>query len=60
MMKSRRIKLVGYVAQMGEKGNAYRIFVGKIEGKRPIGRPRRKWVDNIEIDLRQIGWDGSG
>jgi hypothetical protein len=44
----------------GEKRNAYRILVGKLEGKRPLGRPRRKWVDNIKMDLREISWDGSG
>jgi hypothetical protein len=43
---------------MGEKRNAYRILVGKPEGKRLLGRPRRRWVDNINIDLREIGWDG--
>jgi hypothetical protein len=43
---------------MGEKRNLYRILVDKPEGKRPIGRPRRRWVDNIKIDLREIGWDG--
>jgi hypothetical protein len=43
---------------MGEKMNAYRIFVGKPEGKRPLGRPRRRWVDNIKMDLREIVWDG--
>jgi hypothetical protein len=42
---------------MGEKRNAYRILVGNPEGKRPLGRPRRRWVDNIKIDLREIGWD---
>jgi hypothetical protein len=43
---------------MGEKKNAYRILVGKPEGKRPLGRPRRRWVDNIKKDLREIGWGG--
>jgi hypothetical protein len=42
---------------MGEKRNAYRILVGKPEGWRPLGRPRRRWVDNIKMDLREIGWD---
>jgi hypothetical protein len=42
----------------GEKMNAYRILVGKPEGKRPLGRPRCRWVDNIKMDLREIGWDG--
>jgi hypothetical protein len=43
---------------MGEKRNAYRILVGKPEGRRPLGRPRRRWVDNIIMDPREIGWDG--
>jgi hypothetical protein len=42
----------------GAKRTAYRILVGKPEGKRPLGRPRRKWVDTIKMDLREIGWDG--
>jgi hypothetical protein len=58
MIKSRRMRWEGHVARMGEKINAYRIFVGKPEGKRPLGRPRRRWVDNIKMDLREIGWDG--
>jgi hypothetical protein len=43
-----------------EKGNAYRILVGKPEGKRQLGRRRRRWADNIKMDLRDIGWDGMG
>jgi hypothetical protein len=43
---------------MGEKRNAYRLLVGKPEGKRPLGRPRRRWVDNIKMDLLEIGWGG--
>jgi hypothetical protein len=43
---------------MGENSNAYKILVGKPEGKKPLGRPRRTWVDNIKMDLREIGWDG--
>jgi hypothetical protein len=58
MMKSRRMRWAGHVARMGETSNAYRILVGMPEGKRPLGRPRRRWVDNIKIDLGEIGWDG--
>jgi hypothetical protein len=47
VIKSRRMRWAGHVARMGEKRNAYRILVGKPEGKRPLGRPRRRWVDNI-------------
>jgi hypothetical protein len=43
---------------MGEKRNAFRLFVGKLEGKRPLGRPRRRWVDNIRLDLGEVGWGG--
>jgi hypothetical protein len=51
MIKSRIMTWVGHVAQMGAKRNAYRIFVGKPEGKRPLGRPRHRWVDNIKMNL---------
>jgi hypothetical protein len=44
--------------ERGERRNAQRILVGKPEGKRPLGRPRRRWVDNIKMDLRDVGWDG--
>jgi transcription termination factor 2 len=58
MIMSRRMRWSGHVARMGETRNAYRILVGMPEGKRPLRRPRRRWVDNIKIDLRDIGWDG--
>jgi hypothetical protein len=43
---------------MREKRNAYRLLVGKVEGRRPLGRPRRRWVDNIKMDLVEVGWGG--
>jgi hypothetical protein len=49
------MRWAGHVARMGEKRNAYRILVGKPEGKRPLGIPRRRWLDNIKVDLREIG-----
>jgi hypothetical protein len=55
--KPRRMRCVGHVARIGEKRNAYRLLVGKAEGKRPLGRPRRRWVDNIRMDLGGVGWD---
>jgi hypothetical protein len=58
IIKSKRIRLAGHVARTGEKGNSYRILVGKPEGKRPLGRSRRWWEDNIKMDLREIGWGG--
>jgi hypothetical protein len=58
MFKSKMMREAGHVALMGAKRNAYRILVGKPETKRPLGRPRRRWVDNIKIDLREVGWDG--
>jgi hypothetical protein len=48
----------GSCSANGEKRNAYRLLVGKPEGKRPLGRPRRRWVDNIRMDLGEVGWDG--
>jgi hypothetical protein len=58
MIKSRRMRWTGHVVRMGEKRNAYRILVGKPEGKRPLGSPRRRCVDSIKKHLRGIGWDG--
>jgi hypothetical protein len=52
MVNSRRVKLAGHVSRMEEKTNAYRILVGKPEGKRALGRPRRRWVDDVKTDLR--------
>jgi hypothetical protein len=57
-MKSERMKWAGHVAHTGEKRNAYRIWVGKPEGKRPLGRSRHRWVNNIKMDLRHIEWGG--
>jgi hypothetical protein len=57
MIKSRRMKWARHVARMGTR-NAYRILVGKPDGKRPLGRPRRRGVNNIKIDHREIGWNG--
>jgi hypothetical protein len=51
IIKSRRLRWAGHVARMGENRNVYRILVGMPEGKRPLGRPRRRWVDNIKLDL---------
>jgi hypothetical protein len=56
IIKSGRMRWAGHVARMGEKINAYRLLVGKPEGKRPLGKPRRRWVDNIRMDLVEVGW----
>jgi hypothetical protein len=56
MIKPRRMRWAGHVTRMGAKRNAYRIVVGKAERKRAVGRPRRRWEDNIKMDLRKIGW----
>jgi hypothetical protein len=49
------MRWAGHVARIGEKRNMYRLLVGKAEGKRPLGRPRRRWIDNIKMDLLEIG-----
>jgi hypothetical protein len=59
MIKSRRLRWAEYVARMGEKGHAYRILVGKPEGKRLVGKPRYRWMDNIKIDLTEREWGGT-
>jgi hypothetical protein len=56
-MKSRRMRWAGNVACMGEMINTYKILVTKPEGKRLLGRPRHRWVNNITVDLREIGWE---
>jgi hypothetical protein len=58
MIKSRWMRWAGYAARIGKKKNAYRMLVGKSEGKRPLGRPRHRWMENIIMNLREIGWDG--
>ena len=55
VIKSRRMRWAGHVARMGEERGAYRVLVGKPEEKRPLGRPRRRWVDNIWMDLQEVG-----
>jgi hypothetical protein len=57
IIKSIKMRWVGYVARMGEKRDAYGLLVGKPEGRRPLGRPRRRWVDNVRMDLGKVGWD---
>jgi hypothetical protein len=56
--KSRMMRWTGHVAGIGEKRGACRILVGRPEGRRPIGVPRHRWVDNIKIDLQKVGWRG--
>jgi hypothetical protein len=55
-IKPRRMRWAGHVTRMGDKKNAYRLLVGKPERKRPLGRPRCRWVDNIRTDLGEVGW----
>jgi hypothetical protein len=56
MIKPRRMKWIGHVALIEEKRTAHRILVGKPEGRRPLGRQRRRWLDNIKIYLREMVW----
>jgi hypothetical protein len=56
IIKLKRMRWAVHVARMGEKRNAYRLLVGKPEVKRPLGRPRRRWVDNIRMDRGEVGW----
>ena len=55
VIKSRRMRWTGHVARMGEERGVYRVLVGKPEGSIPLGRPRRRWVDNIRMDLQEVG-----
>ena len=55
VIKSRRMRWAGHVARMGEKRGVYKVLVGPPEVKRPLGRPRRRWVDNIRMDLQEVG-----
>ena len=55
VIKSRRMRWAGHVASMGEERGVYRVLVGKPEGRRPLGRPRCRWVDNIRMDLQEVG-----
>ena len=55
VIKSRTMRWAGHVACMGERSGVYRVLVGKPEGKRPLGRPRRRWENNIKMDLQEVG-----
>jgi hypothetical protein len=59
VIKARSLRWAGHVARIGEGRDIYRVFVGRPEGKRPLGRPRSRWGDNIKLDLREIGIDGA-
>jgi len=60
VVKSRRMRWEGHVERMGEERDLHRFVVGKPEGKRPLGRPRFRWEDNIKMDLREVGGGGDG
>ena len=55
VIKSRRMRWAGHVVRMGEERGVHRVLLGKPEGRRPLGRPRRRWVDNIRIDIQEVG-----
>jgi hypothetical protein len=56
IIKSRRVRWMGHVALMGEKRNTHRLLFGKLVGRGPLGRPRRRWMDNIRMVLGEVGW----
>ena len=56
VIKSRRMSWKGHVVRVGERRGVYRVLVGKPEGKRPLGRPKRIWEGNIKMDLQEVGW----
>jgi len=58
VIKSRRMRWAGHVVRMGERRGVYRVLVGKPEGKKPLGRPRRRWENNIKMDLQEVGCGG--
>jgi hypothetical protein len=58
MIKSIKMRWAGHIARIWEKGNAYRMFVRKPDCNRPLGRPKCRWVNNVKMDLRKIGWGG--
>jgi hypothetical protein len=57
VIKSRRMRWTGHVACMRESRDVYRVFMGNPEGQRPLRRPRRRWEDNIKMDLQEVGWE---
>jgi hypothetical protein len=56
VIKSRRMRLAGHAAHIGEGSAAYKILVGRPEGRKPLGRPRCRWDSNIKMDLQEVGW----
>jgi hypothetical protein len=56
IIKARRMRWAGHAARIGEKRNSYRLLLGKPEGRRPLGRPIHRWLDNIRMDLVEVGW----